>query len=276
VRLGSILAGARTSRSAVSGSAPLSHGFTDLERFNILRPGHLTVLVGEPTAARTSLLLNLALEIAMRPGSGSEDPQSDVLIVTCCASADETAARIQALLTGSLVSGSPALRDCESPESVSSVLKQLPLYVSKLPRHGTTHSSTALLGLERVRPPRLVVVDQVDELCQNSDRRAEICRALVELAHREGAAVLAATTERSSAKAGSSHSSDAVTLADLADTLLDLPSTAETRGSATGAPHIVELVITKNRQGPTGRVALTLHPSTGRLRDVEFADCLSA
>lgn len=252
---------------------------------NGFQPGQLIVIGARPAIGKTSFALNLALNMA---GKGTK-----VCLFSLEMSSKEIAERFGSMASGVVVpdfrAGLPSRNQQVAYEEVREYLKSLPIDVDDTP--GLTVNAMrakarrALRGCERA----VIIVDYLQLIEPVDGRRSEnrnneigaISRALKIMAKKLGVPIIAlaqlsrAVEQRVSKRPILADLRESGSIEQDADIVMFLDrSTSDEEASQTGRPakNEANLIVAKNRQGPTGDVRLAFLPATMKFYNLTNRD----
>lgn len=252
---------------------------------NGFQPGQLIVIGARPAIGKTSFALNLALNMA---GKGTK-----VCLFSLEMSSKEIAERFGSMASGVVVpdfrAGLPSRNQQVAYEEAREYLKSLPIDVDDTP--GLTVNAMcakarrALRGCERA----VIIVDYLQLIEPADGRRLEnrnneigaISRALKIMAKKLGVPIIAlaqlsrAVEQRVSKRPILADLRESGSIEQDADIVMFLDrSTSDEEASQTGRPakNEANLIVAKNRQGPTGDVRLAFLPATMKFYNLTNRD----
>ncbi|WP_423459952.1 replicative DNA helicase [Ottowia sp. VDI28] len=224
------------------------------------RPGKLIILAARPAIGKSSLAMQLCINLAER-GQGAaflsqEMPTADLM--------DRVGCNVGRILLDNVVTGN--LRDCEWPRLTDAVnrMRTLPLYLDDQPALTLADIQAKARALVRQSGIKLLVLDYI-QLCgsrKTADKRhhqiEEISRGLKTLAKQLGITILALSQlgreveKRPGGKPQLSDLKESGAIEEDADVVifLSLSHIADMGGK------VIEADFAKNRQGRVGSVAL--------------------
>lgn len=262
---------ARTTRDP--SQAPVPTGFIDLDRLTSgFQPGNLILVAARPSVGKTALALAMAWKMAQR--------DLPVLFVSLEQEAPELAERLLCMVSGV---DSQAPREGILTEQQSRALldareyvRTRPLFIDSTPIQGTLRIAANARRLRLRKQIRCVFVDYL-QLIEPENRRAPrheqvegISRRMKLLAREIGVPVVALCqlnreSEHDEDRPRLHHLRSSGALEQDADTvfLLHRPATE----AKDARIHRIEVLVAKQRNGPTGDVVLAYRRSCMRFED---------
>jgi replicative DNA helicase len=270
------------SRESVTG---LSTGFIDLDKYTAgLHPGDLVIIAGRPSMGKTSFALNIAQHVGLdmkRPAAIFSLEMSKELLVQrlLCSEAQVDAQKVRR--------GFTSAKDIERLTSAAGLLSEAPLFIDDTPAITTLDIRARARRLKVERDISLIIVDYL-QLARTSERIenrqqeiSSISRSMKALAKELGVPVVALSQLSRAVEARGGDKRPV--LSDLresgaieqdADLVLFLyrpefydPGDPEKEGKA-------ELIIGKQRNGPTGTVNLMFEKQYTRFRSLDTSHAL--
>ena len=264
-------------RAAYEGSGEVtgtSSGIADLDHKTTgFYPGDLLILAGRPGMGKTTLALNIARNIA--------DQGKPVVMFSLEMPAEQLASKLlcdrAGVDVGSTRSGNLKTRDIERLVSARDQMRDTPFWIYDRPNVTTAEIQAILRQIEIVtgNPPGLIVIDYLQLM--TGDRRrgqsreqevSQISRELKIIARRSEAPVLALSQlnrgveQRQDKRPMMSDLRESGAIEQDADAVMMVfrPGYYETE-----APQdLAELIISKQRRGPTGTVLLRFDGAQSR------------
>ncbi|SRR5579871_68484 len=244
----------------------VSTGYTELDRMTAgLQPGDLVIIAGRPSMGKTSLAVNIAENAAIQH-------KVPAAIFSMEMSAEQLTLRMISSLgrvsQGQLRTGALAADDWPRITSATEVLSQAPIYIDETPGLTPTEVRAKARRLKRERNIGLIVVDylQLMSVAGNKENRAteiaEISRSLKALARELKLPIIAlsqlnrSVEQRVEKKPVMSDLRESGALEQDSDLIL-LIYREEVYEPATTRKGIADIIIAKQRNGPTGEVHLT-------------------
>ncbi|MFC1544599.1 replicative DNA helicase [Gemmatimonadota bacterium] len=251
----------------------LKTGFSGLDRLTGgLHPGELVILAGRPSMGKTGLSLSLALNVVSRAAGGCP-----VGFFSLEMSKEQIIQRLAAMTSGLdthlFRSGLPTESDWHKINAAADKLFDLPLFVDDCPALSVLELRARARRLHRREGIGLLIVDYL-QLMSASDKRSasreaqisEISRSLKGLARELSIPVLAlsqlnrSVEYRSDQRPRLSDLRESGAIEQDADMVMFIfrPEQARIDRAADGSSTsgLVELLLEKNRSGPTGAVRL--------------------
>lgn len=248
---------ARKSRSATDGA--VLTGFLDLDDLMCgLQPGELILLAARPSTGKTALALGIARNVALRGEAvffaSLEQPHADLAERLLCCEASVDGFRLRKGFTD-------AVEDTRL-RNATATLRGLPLEVDDASRQSVLRIAAHVRRLKHRRDLRLVVVDYL-QLLDPEDRKAPrheqvagVSRRLKGLARESNLPVLCLcqlnreVEHRRGERPRLADLRDTGELEQNADSVLLLHRPEE-------STNVIEVILAKQRNGPTGDVQLT-------------------
>jgi replicative DNA helicase len=241
-------------------------GFTLLDRKTAgLQPGDLVVIAGRPSMGKSTLAVNIAESAAIAKGVAAG-------IFTMEMSAEQLTLRMISSLgrvnASHLRSGNFSDEDWSRIQGAMSQLSSAPIYLDESPALTPTELRARARRLKRERDLGLIIVDylQLMQVPGTKENRAteisEISRSLKALAKELGVPVIAisqlnrAVEQRTDKKPVMSDLRESGAIEQDADLIL-LIYREEAYDQNTTRRGIADIIIAKQRNGPTGEVQLT-------------------
>ncbi len=265
------------SRESITG---LSTGFIDLDKFTAgFHPGDLVIIAGRPSMGKTSFALNIAQHVGLdekRPAAIFRLEMSKELLVQrlLCSEAQVDAQKVRR--------GFTSAKDIERLTNAAGLLSEAPLFIDDTPAITTLDIRARARRLKVERDISLIIVDylQLVRTSERSENRQQeissISRSMKALAKELGVPVVALSQLSRAVEARGGDKRPV--LSDLresgaieqdADLVLFLyrpefydPGDPEKEGKA-------ELIIGKQRNGPTGTVNLMFEKQYTRFRSLD-------
>ena len=275
--IGKVIEAAWKSLTTNEGHQHARTSYADLDRFCSFRPGSLTLIAGRPSMGKTALALNIALGMAQRGES--------VAFISIEMSIEDVVARLLSTVSGvdllRIVNRNviPTISEQEALDDAKAVIAKLPLYVEDPSEIGLEALRSRIRRLVRRVPDlRLTVVDYLGLITaptsrtfnNRNDEVSAISRGLKALAKETKVPVLALSQlsrENAKANAGATDSAGvrAPSLSDLRDSGsleqdADVVMFIHRPGyyhMTPGEDHKAQVIVKKNRNGPTGVAHLT-------------------
>ncbi len=241
-------------------------GFTDLDRLTAgLQPGDLIIVAGRPSMGKTTLAVNMAENAAIGRGVPAA-------VFSMEMSAEQLTMRMISSLgrvnQGHLRTGSFGEEDWSRINGAISQLSSAPLYIDESPGLTPTEVRARARRLKREKNLGLIVVDylQLMQVPGTKENRAteisEISRGLKALAKELKVPVIAlsqlnrSVEQRTEKKPVMSDLRESGAIEQDADVIL-LIYREEVYEPNTTRKGIADIIIAKQRNGPTGEVHLT-------------------
>ena len=241
-------------------------GFTLLDRKTAgLQPGDLVVIAGRPSMGKSTLAVNIAESAAIAKGVAAG-------IFTMEMSAEQLTLRMNSSLgrvnASHLRSGNFSDEDWSRIQGAMSQLSSAPIYLDESPALTPTELRARARRLKRERDLGLIIVDylQLMQVPGTKENRAteisEISRSLKALAKELSVPVIAisqlnrAVEQRTDKKPVMSDLRESGAIEQDADLIL-LIYREEAYDQNTTRRGIADIIIAKQRNGPTGEVQLT-------------------
>jgi replicative DNA helicase len=241
-------------------------GFTLLDRKTAgLQPGDLVVIAGRPSMGKSTLAVNIAESAAIAKGVAAG-------IFTMEMSAEQVTLRMISSLgrvnASHLRSGNFSDEDWSRIQGAMSQLSSAPIYLDESPALTPTELRARARRLKRERDLGLIIVDylQLMQVPGTKENRAteisEISRSLKALAKELSVPVIAisqlnrAVEQRTDKKPVMSDLRESGAIEQDADLIL-LIYREEAYDQNTTRRGIADIIIAKQRNGPTGEVQLT-------------------
>jgi replicative DNA helicase len=270
------------SRESITG---LSSGFIDLDKYTAgFHPGDLVIIAGRPSMGKTSFALNIAQHVGLdgkRPAAIFSLEMSKELLVQrlLCSEAQVDAQKVRR--------GFTSAKDIERLTNAAGLLSEAPLFIDDTPAITTLDIRARARRLKVERDISLIIVDYL-QLARTSERTenrqqeiSSISRSMKALAKELGVPVIALSQLSRAVEARGGDKRPV--LSDLresgaieqdADLVLFLyrpefydPGDPEKEGKA-------ELIIGKQRNGPTGTVNLMFEKQYTRFRSLDTSHAL--
>jgi replicative DNA helicase len=244
----------------------VSSGFTELDRMTAgLQPGDLIVVAGRPSMGKTTLAINMAENAAI----GANVP---VAVFSMEMSREQIAFRMISSLgrvnQGHLRTGRFGDEDWSRINAAISMMKSAPIFIDDSPALTPTEVRARARRLKRERGLGLIVVDylQLMQVPGTKENRAteisEISRSLKALAKELHVPVIAlsqlnrSVEQRTDKKPVMSDLRESGAIEQDAD-LITLIYREEVYDPNTTRKGIADIIIAKQRNGPTGEIHLT-------------------
>lgn len=241
-------------------------GYTELDRMTTgFQPGDLVIIAGRPSMGKTTLAINIAENAAI-------DRKVPAAIFSMEMSAEQLTMRMISSLgrvsQGHLRTGALSAEDWPRITSATEVLSQAPLYIDETAGLTPTEIRARARRLKREKGLGLIVVDylQLMNVAGTAENRAteiaEISRSLKALAKELQLPVIAlsqlnrSVEQRQDKKPVMSDLRESGALEQDADLILMIYR-EEVYDPNTTRKGIADIIITKQRNGPTGEVHLT-------------------
>jgi len=241
-------------------------GYTELDRMTTgFQPGDLIIIAGRPSMGKTTLAINIAENAAI-------DRQVPVAIFSMEMSAEQLTMRMISSLgrvsQGHLRTGNLSAEDWPRITSATEVLAQAPIFIDETAGLTPTEIRARARRLKREKGLGLIVVDylQLMTVSGNKENRAteisEISRSLKALAKELQLPVVAlsqlnrSVEQRQEKKPVMSDLRESGALEQDADVILMIYR-EEVYEPNTTRKGIADIIISKQRNGPTGEVQLT-------------------
>jgi len=264
-------------RESVTG---LSTGFIDLDKFTAgFHPGDMVIIAGRPSMGKTSFALNIAQHVGLdekRPVAIFSLEMSKELLVQrlLCSEAQVDAQKVRR--------GFTSAKDIERLTNAAGLLSEAPIFIDDTPAITTLDIRARARRLKVERNISMIVVDYL-QLARTSDRVenrqqeiSSISRSMKALAKELGVPVVALSqlSRAVEARGGDkrpmlSDLRESGAIEQDADLVLFLyrpefydPGDPEKEGKA-------ELIIGKQRNGPTGTVDLMFEKQYTRFRSLD-------
>lgn len=260
-----------------------STGFVDLDRMtNGLKKGNLIVLAGRPSMGKTSLAMNMAEQCALKDGL-------PVLVVTLEMSADELTTRLVGSV-GRIDQSKLATANLADHEwgRVSEAMEQLHPVPIEIQDTGVSSigeiRAMARRAQHRHKQLGLVVVDYL-QLVKGSEEGGQenratelgtVSRGLKLLAGELGCPVIALSQlnrsleDRPDKRPRMSDIRESGAIEQDADVIMFVYRDDYYTKENSKDPGVAEIVIAKQRNGPTGTVRLAWQPSYTRFENLAF------
>jgi replicative DNA helicase len=270
------------SRESVTG---LSTGFIDLDKYTAgFHPGDLVIIAGRPSMGKTSFALNIAQHVgldAKKPAAIFSLEMSKELLVQrlLCSEAQVDAQKVRR--------GFTSAKDIERLTSAAGLLSEAPIFIDDTPAITTLDIRARARRLKVERDISLIIIDylQLARTSERSENRQQeissISRTMKALAKELSVPVVALSQLSRAVEARGGDKRPV--LSDLresgaieqdADLVLFLyrpefydPGDPEKEGKA-------ELIIGKQRNGPTGTVNLMFEKQYTRFRSLDTSHAL--
>ena len=270
------------SRESVTG---LSTGFIDLDKYTAgFHPGDLVIIAGRPSMGKTSFALNIAQHVgldAKKPAAIFSIEMSKELLVQrlLCSEAQVDAQKVRR--------GFTSAKDIERLTSAAGLLSEAPIFIDDTPAITTLDIRARARRLKVERDISLIIIDylQLARTSERSENRQQeissISRSMKALAKELSVPVVALSQLSRAVEARGGDKRPV--LSDLresgaieqdADLVLFLyrpefydPGDPEKEGKA-------ELIIGKQRNGPTGTVNLMFEKQYTRFRSLDTSHAL--
>jgi replicative DNA helicase len=241
-------------------------GYTELDKMTAgLQPGDLVIIAGRPSMGKTSLAVNIAENAAIQH-------KIPTAIFSMEMSAEQVTLRMIASLgrvsQSQLRTGALTAEDWPRITSATEVLSQAPIYIDETPALTPSEVRAKARRLKRERGLGLIVVDylQLMSVTGSKENRAtelsEISRSLKALARELKLPVIALSQlnrgveQRVEKKPVMSDLRESGALEQDSDLIL-LIYREEVYEPATNRKGIADIIVAKQRNGPTGEVHLT-------------------
>ncbi len=245
----------------------VSTGFADLDKMTAgLQPGDLIIVAGRPSMGKTTLALNIAENAAI----GKK--KVPVAVFSMEMSREQLAFRMISSLgrvnQSSLRTGSFAGEEWAQINSAISLMKSAPIYIDDSGALSPTEVRARARRLKREHDVGMVVIDylQLMQVPGNKENRAteisEISRGLKALAKELGVPVIAlsqlnrSVEQRTDKRPVMSDLRESGAIEQDADVIM-LIYREEVYEPSTTRKGIADIIIAKQRNGPTGDVQLT-------------------
>ena len=245
----------------------VSTGFADLDKMTAgLQPGDLIIIAGRPSMGKTTLALNIAENAAI----GKK--KVPVAVFSMEMSREQLAFRMISSLgrvnQSSLRTGSFAGEEWAQINSAISLMKSAPIYIDDSGALSPTEVRARARRLKREHDVGMVVIDylQLMQVPGNKENRAteisEISRGLKALAKELGVPVIAlsqlnrSVEQRTDKRPVMSDLRESGAIEQDADVIM-LIYREEVYEPSTTRKGIADIIIAKQRNGPTGDVQLT-------------------
>jgi replicative DNA helicase len=241
-------------------------GYTELDRMtNGLQPGDLVIIAGRPSMGKTTLAVNIAENAAI-------SHRIPAAIFSMEMSAEQLSLRMISSLgrvnQGKLRSGLLETEDWTRINSATALLQEAPIYIDETAGLTPTEIRARARRLKREKDIGIIVVDylQLMSVAGNTENRAteisEISRSLKALAKELKCPVIALSQlnrgveQRTEKKPVMSDLRESGAIEQDADVIL-LIYREEVYEPNTTRKGIADIIIAKQRNGPTGEVAMT-------------------
>jgi len=270
------------SRESVTG---LSTGFIDLDKYTAgFHPGDLVIIAGRPSMGKTSFALNIAQHVgldAKKPAAIFSLEMSKELLVQrlLCSEAQVDAQKVRR--------GFTSAKDIERLTSAAGLLSEAPIFIDDTPAITTLDIRARARRLKVERDISLIIIDylQLARTSERSENRQQeissISRSMKALAKELSVPVVALSqlSRAVEARGGDrrpvlSDLRESGAIEQDADLVLFLyrpefydPGDPEKEGKA-------ELIIGKQRNGPTGTVNLMFEKQYTRFRSLDTSHAL--
>jgi replicative DNA helicase len=270
------------SRESVTG---LSTGFIDLDKYTAgFHPGDLVIIAGRPSMGKTSFALNIAQHVgldAKKPAAIFSLEMSKELLVQrlLCSEAQVDAQKVRR--------GFTSAKDIERLTSAAGLLSEAPIFIDDTPAITTLDIRARARRLKVERDISLIIIDylQLARTSERSENRQQeissISRTMKALAKELSVPVVALSqlSRAVEARGGDrrpvlSDLRESGAIEQDADLVLFLyrpefydPGDPEKEGKA-------ELIIGKQRNGPTGTVNLMFEKQYTRFRSLDTSHAL--
>ena len=251
-------------------------GFADLDRKTAgLQPGDLVVVAGRPSMGKTAFALNVAQYAAMHAGVGVaffslEMSKEQLVLRLLCAEARVDQAKVRA--------GIAEERDFPRLALAASHLAEAPIYIDDTPALGILELRAKARRLKREREAKLglVVVDYLQLMRSTTGENREqeiaaISRSLKALAKELGVPVMALSQlnrqveQRADKRPVMADLRESGAIEQDADVIAFLYRPIVYDRNA--EPNAAEVIIGKQRNGPTGALQLAFFPESTRFED---------
>lgn len=241
-------------------------GYTDLDRMtNGLQAGDLIIIAGRPSMGKTTLAVNIAENAAI-------SQKTPVAIFSMEMSAEQLTLRMISSLgrvnQSHLRNGQLTTDDWTRITSATDLLQSAPIYIDETAGLTPTEIRARARRLKREKDIGLIVVDylQLMTVSGNTENRAteisEISRSLKGIAKELGCPVIALSQlnrgveQRTDKKPVMSDLRESGAIEQDADLILMIYR-EEVYEPKTTRKGIADIIITKQRNGPTGEVQMT-------------------
>jgi replicative DNA helicase len=241
-------------------------GYTELDRMTVgMQPGDLIIIAGRPSMGKTTLAVNIAENAAI-------ERKVPTAIFSMEMSAEQLTLRMISSLgrvsQGHLRTGALSAEDWPRITSATEVLSQAPIYIDESAGLTPTEIRARARRLKREKGLGLIVVDylQLMQVSGSKENRAteisEISRSLKALAKELQLPVIAlsqlnrSVEQRTEKKPVMSDLRESGAIEQDADVIL-LIYREEVYDQNTPRKGIADIIIAKQRNGPTGEVHLT-------------------
>lgn len=256
---------ARTNRDRAAADAGVPSGLQDLDDLcGGLQPSELVVAAARPSVGKTALALSVARHVAVQLGlpvfvASLEQSHAELGERLLCAEAQVDS---HALRTGTIDDNARARLS-----EAAAIVRKAPLYIDDSPGQSMLHIAANARRLRRKHGIRLLMIDYL-QLVETDQQRgrfnrqeqvAAISRRLKALAKELKIPVIAlaqlnrSSEDRPDRRPRLSDLRDSGSIEQDADTVLLLHKTDTPAGQETS---IVEIIVAKQRNGPTGQVKL--------------------
>jgi replicative DNA helicase len=241
-------------------------GYTDLDRMtNGLQPGDLIIIAGRPSMGKTTLAVNIAENAAI-------SHKIPAAIFSMEMAAEQLSLRMISSLgrvnQGHLRNGQLSTEDWTRITSATNLLQEAPIYIDETAGLTPTEIRARARRLKREKDIGIIVVDylQLMSVSGNTENRAteisEISRSLKALAKELHCPVIAlsqlnrSVEQRTEKKPVMSDLRESGAIEQDADLIL-LIYREEVYEPNTTRKGIADIIIAKQRNGPTGEVQMT-------------------
>ena len=262
----------------------VSSGFTDLDRMTAgLQPGDLIIVAGRPSMGKTSFAMNIAEHAALAPII-QENPEAAVptAIFSMEMSAEQLSFRLISSLAqvgqGKLRTGNFSEEDWPRIHSAVKWMSAAPMFIDDTPALSPTEIRARARRLKREHGLGLIVVDylqlmQVSGTTENrTNEISEISRGLKALARELEVPVIAlsqlnrAVEQRTDKRPVMSDLRESGAIEQDADVIMFIYR-EEVYDQETPRKGMADIIISKQRNGPTGDVLLSFHGQFTRFRN---------
>lgn len=259
-------------------------GFTDFDRMTAgLQPGDLIILAGRPSMGKTSFAMNIAEHAALAPII-TGDPENAVptAVFSMEMSAEQLSFRLISSLAqvgqGKLRTGNFSEEDWPRIHSAVKWMSASPMFIDDTPGMSPTEIRARARRLKREHGLGLIVVDylQLMQVAGTSENRtneiSEISRGLKALARELSVPVIAlsqlnrSVEQRTDKRPVMSDLRESGAIEQDAD-LIAFIYREEVYDQETPRKGMADIIISKQRNGPTGDVLLAFHGQFTRFRN---------
>lgn len=262
----------------------VSTGFNDLDRMTAgLQPGDLIIVAGRPSMGKTSFSMNIAEHAALAPVI-QENPEAAVptAIFSMEMSAEQLSFRLISSLAqvgqGKLRTGNFSEEDWPRIHSAVKWMSAAPMFIDDTPALSPTEIRARARRLKREHGLGLIVVDylqlmQVSGTTENrTNEISEISRGLKALARELEVPVIAlsqlnrSVEQRTDKRPVMSDLRESGAIEQDADVIMFIYR-EEVYDQETPRKGMADIIISKQRNGPTGDVLLSFHGQFTRFRN---------